>query len=131
MAACLDIAGAGVGEQWIRQSSSSLLKSMFDNHKQLIGGSARPGPAGSATGSTASGAGTVVAEAGGGTGGAGGSGSLGKHHGGLQQLLLMRRNSAAEATAEQLIETGRVPIKDLVCYLSLLEGGRPEDKLEC
>ena len=41
--------------------------------------------------------------------------------------------SLGELDTQQLaqLEEGRVPVRHLLCYLSLLQAARPQDKLEC
>ncbi len=46
-------------------------------------------------------------------------------------LKLIKGNSTPVKTAALPRPLDTVQLKDIVCYLSLLEGGRPEDKLEC
>lgn len=46
-------------------------------------------------------------------------------------LKLIKANSTPLKTPALPRPLDTVQLKDIVCYLSLLEGGRPEDKLEC
>lgn len=46
-------------------------------------------------------------------------------------LFLVDIKPLRKASSQIDLANCRVPLKDVVCYLSLLEGGRPEDKLEC
>lgn len=46
-------------------------------------------------------------------------------------LKLIKSNSTPLRTPALPRPQDSVQLKDIVCYLSLLEGGRPEDKLEC
>lgn len=48
------------------------------------------------------------------------------HHTNAQQL-----SSIIQSQPAIDINTARIQFKDLICYFSLLEGGTPEQKLEC
>lgn len=50
---------------------------------------------------------------------------------GLQGLKLIKGSCTPPKMSSLSKPLGTIQLKDMICYLSLLEGGRPEDKLEC
>uniref|UniRef100_A0A8C5ALM6 Diacylglycerol kinase n=1 Tax=Gadus morhua TaxID=8049 RepID=A0A8C5ALM6_GADMO len=72
-------------------------------------------------------------------GGAGGDGAADLSSGDLSAGLKLIKGTStplktpppAAVVAAASLPLNSVQLKDIVCYLSLMEGGRPEDKLEC